>query len=86
LTRATGPQELAVDLTLEMKGFDFEQVWDERRLFRIEGVEVPTARLRHIIESKIATGRDKDKLFLATHKDALQQLLGLKSPEEPSSD
>jgi hypothetical protein len=47
----------------------------ERREFRIDGVPVPTARLLHIIESKQATGRDKDKLFLATHFDALQQLL-----------
>lgn len=79
LTRATGPDEFAVDLTLEMKGFDFEPVWAERRRFVIESVEVPTARLRHIIESKLATGRDKDKFFLATHKDALEQLL--KRPE-----
>ena len=68
-----------MDLTLEMKGFDFEPVWAERRRFVIDGVEVPTGRLRHIIESKIATGRDKDKFFLATHKDALEQLL--KRPE-----
>jgi hypothetical protein len=69
LTRATGPGDLTVDLTLVMKGFDFERVWAERRTFSIEGVDVPTARLRHIVESKHATGRDKDKFFLATHKD-----------------
>ena len=55
--------------------FDFETVWDARRDFLIDGVPVPTARLLHIVESKQATGRDKDKLFLATHLDALQQLL-----------
>ena len=79
LTRATGPRELQVDLTLVMKGFDFETVWKERRPFIIDGAEIPTARLRHIIESKHAAGRDKDKLFLATHRDALEQLL--KKPE-----
>jgi hypothetical protein len=36
---------------------------------------VSTARLLHIIESKAATGGRKDQLFLATHKDALEQLL-----------
>ena len=81
LTRATGPDDLMVDLTLVMKGFEFDQVWAERRTFVIEGVDVPTARLRHIVESKHATGRDKDKLFLATHKDALEQLL--KPPDRP---
>jgi hypothetical protein len=75
VTRATGPDNLAVDITPVMTGFEFEPVWAERRTFRIEDVDVPTARLRHIVESKHATGRDKDKLFLATHKEALEQLL-----------
>jgi hypothetical protein len=75
LTRVTGPDDLRVDLTLVMKGFDFEDAWQGRRVFVLAGVDVPTARLRHIVESKHATGRDKDKLFLATHKDALEQLL-----------
>jgi len=75
LTRATGPDDLLVDLTLVMKGFEFETVWAERRTFMIEGVSVPTARLLHIVTSKQAAGRQKDQLFLATHKDALEQLL-----------
>jgi hypothetical protein len=75
LTQARGPDELLVDLSLVMTGFDFEQVWNERREFLVEGVGVPTARLLHIVESKAATGRPKDQLFLATHKDALEQLL-----------
>ena len=79
LTRATSPQNLQVDLTLVMKGFDFDAVWRERRPFAVEGVEIPTARLLHIVRSKHAADRDKDRLFLATHKDALEQLL--KKPE-----
>jgi hypothetical protein len=75
LTRATGHDDLMVDLTLIMKGFDFEDVWAERRTFIIEGVPVPTARLLHIVISKQATGRPKDQYFLATHRDALEQLL-----------
>lgn len=79
LTTAKGTKDLLVDLTLVMKGFEFESVWKERRDFLIEGVHVPTARLLHIVESKQATGRPKDQLFLATHKDALEQLL--KAPD-----
>jgi hypothetical protein len=75
LTRATGPDSLLVDLTLVMKGFDFESAWTERRHFVIEGGTLPVARLVHIVTSKHATGRDKDRLFLATHRDALEQLL-----------
>lgn len=73
--RVTGPEDLQVDLTLVMKGFDFETVWDGRRSFVIDDVEISVARLLHIIESKHAAGRDKDRLFLATHREALEQLL-----------
>ena len=83
LTRAMGPDGLQIDLTLLMKAFEFEPVWSERRTFRIEGVDVPTARLRHIVESKHATGRPKDMYFLATHKDALEQLLTKLDPPLP---
>jgi hypothetical protein len=75
LTRATGTNDLQIDLALSMTGFDFDTVWNERRLFIVEGVELAVARLGHIIASKHATGRDKDRLFLATHRDALEQLL-----------
>lgn len=74
LTRVTGPANLEVDLTLVMKAFDFETVWKERRTFVIEDVEIPTARLSQIVMSKQAAGRPKDQYFLATHKDALEQL------------
>ena len=73
--RATGPDDLVVDLTLEMAGYDFESVWSERREFVIDGAKIPVARLLHIVTSKHAAGRDKDRLFLATHRDALEQLL-----------
>ena len=75
LVRATDGLSLDVDLTLTMSGFDFDTVWRERRLFRAEGVEIPVARLRHIVESKAAAGRPKDRLFLATHEEALRDLL-----------
>jgi len=74
-TRATGSNELAVDLTPVMAGFDFDTVWQEHRDFVIEGVTIPVARLLHIVTSKHAAGRDKDRLFLATHREALEQLL-----------
>ena len=45
------------------------------RHFVVDEVEIPIARLLHIITPKHAAGRDKDRLFLATHRDALEQLL-----------
>ncbi|MGH7822808.1 MAG: hypothetical protein ACREQ9_23870 [Candidatus Binatia bacterium] len=75
LVRATDGAELHIDLTLVMAGFDFATVWGERRIFRVDDVEIPVARLAHIVESKRRAGRDKDRLFFATHADALRDLM-----------
>jgi hypothetical protein len=58
-----------------MAGFDFDRVWAEGRVFLVEDVEIPVARLLHIVESKHADGRDKDRLFLAAHREAIKELL-----------
>lgn len=75
LTRATDGALLRIDLTLVMAGFDFDTVWRERRLFLVDGIEIPVARLLHIVTSKHAAARDKDRLFLATHRELLEALL-----------
>ena len=75
LVRAQG-KDLLIDLTLVMAGFEFEDVWARRRTFKVQGVDVPVAALSDIVASKAAAGRPKDQLFLATHEDALRQLLG----------
>lgn len=80
LTRGT-TGDLQVDLTLVMAGYEFEAVWNERRRFKVDDVEIPVARLLHIVISKRAAGRDKDILFLATHRDALEQLLKREASE-----
>lgn len=58
-----------------MGGLDFEAVWAERRTFPAEGVEIPVARLAHIVQSKRNAGREKDLAFLITHEQALRDLL-----------
>lgn len=83
LTRATDRDQLDIDLTLVMKDFEFEEVWTERRVFVVEGVDIPAARLLHIVTSKRAAGRDKDRLFLATHKEALEELLKAEDRKKP---
>ena len=74
LVRATDGAGLDVDLSLVMAGFDFETVWAERRVFRVGTVDIPVARLGHIIESKRRVGREKDRMFLATHAEAIWDL------------
>lgn len=75
LVRATS-RELQIDLTVVMEGFEFDEVWRQRRAFKVERVEIPVARLSHIVASKAAAGRPKDHLFLAAHEEALRELLG----------
>jgi hypothetical protein len=70
---ASGSEQ--VDLSLVMKGFSFEEVWLQRRIFRVGEVEIPVASLTQIVESKRQANRAKDRLFLATHAEALEQLL-----------
>jgi len=74
LVRATDGAGLDVDLSLVMAGLDFETVWAERRVFRVGTVDIPVARLGHIIESKRRVGREKDRMFLATHAEAIREL------------
>jgi hypothetical protein len=73
--RATDGQGLDVDLTLVMAGFGFEPVYEARRVFHVGEVKVPVARLRDIVASKAAAGREKDRLFLASHAEALRALI-----------
>jgi len=75
-TTATGDEGLQVDLSLVMAGFDFDDVWARRRSFKVDGVDIPVARLTDIVTSKANVGREKDRLFLATHEEALRQLMG----------
>ncbi len=73
LVRADG-HGLLIDLTLVMAGFEFDDVWPRRRLFKVDGVDIPVASLKDIVASKAAAGRPKDRLFLATHEEALREL------------
>jgi hypothetical protein len=74
LTRARDDQGLEIDLSFVMGDFEFEKAWKARRTFAVEGVDVPVAKLSHIIASKAAANRDKDRLFLATYKELLEEL------------
>ena len=91
LTRGSDGKGLLVDYTLVMASFDFDVVWNQRRVFLLDGVEVPVARLDHILTSKAAAGRAKDKLFFTTYEQVLGELerreyhRGFGDPQGPRS-
>lgn len=75
LTTATHSDGLTVDFTLTMAGFDFETIWKEHSQFSVGNVQIPVARLAHIVESKARANRPKDRLFLETYRERLRDLL-----------
>jgi predicted nucleotidyltransferase len=75
MTTATGDEGLQIDLTLVMGKLEFDVVWERRRTFVVDDVEIPVARLADIVTSKANAGREKDRLFLATHAEALRNLI-----------
>ena len=75
LVRATDGRGLDVDFSLVMGDFDFESVFARQRTFLVEGVPIKVASLSDIVVSKAAAGREKDRLFLASHADALRSLI-----------
>ena len=75
LTRAGDGMGTDVDLSLVMSGFDFEAIWPSRRGFEVDEIAIPVARLSHIVESKARAGREKDRFFLATHREVLDRML-----------
>src|SRR5688572_3374262 len=74
VTTAIGDDGLQIDLSLVMAGFNFDEVWPRRRTFVVDGVQIPVARLTDIVQSKANAGREKDRLFLATHAEAIKHL------------
>ena len=75
LTRGSDDHGLEIDLSLVMAGFEFADAERDHKIFVVDNVEIPVARLSHIVQSKAAAGREKDRLFLATHREALRDLL-----------
>lgn len=75
LTRAAIDMHILVGFTLVMAGFEFEPVWRERRTLAVDDTPVHVARMTHIVTSMALAGRPKDHLFIATHKEALEELL-----------
>jgi hypothetical protein len=54
----------AVDLLTEISGPSFDEVWRDASVKEVHGQAVRVASLRHIIESKRAADREKDRYAL----------------------
>ena len=54
----------SVDLMTEISGPDFEEVWSQHKLVEFSGLTIRIASLEHIIASKRAANREKDRYAL----------------------
>jgi predicted nucleotidyltransferase len=86
LTTAVDDIGTMVDLTMTMSGFSFAEVDAEKHEFKFEGLNVPVARLSHIVRSKASAGRPKDRLFLEVHRELLQSLMRRDRRRRPKTD
>jgi hypothetical protein len=71
---------LSVDLMTHISGPTFEEVWRDHQHIPFEGILVRIASLEHIIASKRAANREKDRYVLKR----LQQELGDQLKEAPA--
>jgi hypothetical protein len=61
----------SVDLMTDISGPTFEEVWNQHRAIEFSGVKIRIASLEHIISSKKAANREKDRHALKRLKDEL---------------
>jgi hypothetical protein len=74
---AGGP---TVDLLNKISGPSFDEVWGQHQIHQFEGLALRVASLEHIIASKLAAGREKDRYTVKRLADDL----GLELKEAPA--
>jgi len=53
-----------VDLITQISGPTFDEVWRDHQVLDLEGIRVRVASLEHIVTSKRAANREKDRYAL----------------------
>lgn len=61
---ARHPEGVQIDLMTSIAGFDFASLASDATMFEVAGTQVPVGRLEKLLESKAASGREKDHAFL----------------------
>lgn len=54
-----------IDLITEIDGVEFEEAYNEKIFVNVEGLTIPVISIKKLIQNKLATGREKDKLDAA---------------------
>lgn len=70
---ATDPYGINFELILAVSGYTFSQMQKDAVIFSVNNVPVKVAKLRKLLMSKKAAGREKDKLFLKRYEILLKE-------------
>jgi hypothetical protein len=57
-----GVEPSRIDILTSIDGVEFDEAYPERSEIALDGLRVPFVGVRHLIQNKRATGREKDKL------------------------
>jgi len=61
-----------IDLMTSISGFDFASLAEDATIFEVAGAPVAVGRLEKLLESKAASGREKDRAFLRAFEASQQ--------------
>jgi predicted nucleotidyltransferase len=56
-----GVEPFKIDFMTHISGVKFEEAWNEKVMAELDGLFIPFIHLKHLVISKITTGRSKDK-------------------------
>ncbi len=70
-----GEEPCKIDFMTYISGVDFNEAWPQKTTSILDGIPIPFIHLKHLIISKITTGRPQDKIDV----EQLQKIQALKN-------
>ena len=65
-----GEEPFRVDFLTKVSGVKFDEAWQEKQSIEIDGLNINFLHIKHLIATKITTGRNQDKIDV----DELQKI------------
>jgi predicted nucleotidyltransferase len=57
-----GNEPFRIDFLTRVSGVNFDEAWKEKEAVKIDGLKINFLHIKHLIATKITTGRNKDKI------------------------
>lgn len=73
-----GEEPFKIDFMTHISGVQFDEAWKLKTVATLDNVDVPFIHLKHLIISKLSTGRAQDKVDV----EQLQKIQSLKSKKQ----